>query len=99
MKTIPVIVNQSNSDEKSIFADQTEKVLKHIESDVLNRSFNSLLSKAQEIFSIVEPEPGEITIKEITLNLDISASGEVRLIGGVGVEVAGGMQIKLERKS
>lgn len=99
MDTIPVIALASDPDGKSMFSDARERILAEVNTEVLSNSFSALMSQAQKIFKIAEPSTGDVSVKEITLSLEIAASGEIRLIGGVGVEVSGGIQVKLTRNA
>lgn len=64
----------------------------------LKNNFSDFLKGVNSIFSDIETSIESLEIKEITLNVDVSASGKIRLIGSVEAGVGGGITVKLKKK-
>ena len=64
----------------------------------LKNNFSDFLKGVNTIFSEIETSVDSLEIKEITINVDVSASGKIRLIGSVEAGVEGGITVKLKKK-
>lgn len=64
----------------------------------LKRELDGFLNEIDSLFSDIETNISRLELKEIDLNINISTSGKISLIGSVETGVEGGITIKLKRK-
>lgn len=64
----------------------------------LKRNLSNFLGSMSSIFSDVEKNIGNLELKDITIDVGVSASGKIGLIGFVESGIEGGISITLKRK-
>ena len=64
----------------------------------LKRNLSNFLGSLNPVFSDLETTIGNLELKQITINVGVSASGKVGLIGSVESGIEGGISITLKRK-
>lgn len=65
----------------------------------LKNNLSVFLQSMSTLFAGVEESIGNLELKEISINTEISANGKIGLIGSVESGIKGGLTIKLTRKT
>lgn len=101
---ITIVVSDYDSKDlegrKSIFDPESKatKFAVNIDPLIISNNLKEYLNHLRSIFSIIPNSIGQYDLQEITLTLEIGASGEVRLIAGIQSNIKGGINIKLVKK-
>ena len=95
-KKINVIACDDNKS-KGLFDTSMTFVNREISSQKIAQNINDIVKKLAESLSEVK-ETNSWEVDEITLKLEISASGEVKLVGAISTGMSGGIEIKLKRR-
>ena len=91
IRTIPDEIDGS----KSISFEKGREVVSSINDEILRKNFQTTLEQARLFFSVAEQDSDYMHVKEVKVMLEISASGEIRLIGSAGVEAKGAIEVTL----
>lgn len=78
----------------------TDLIISHfsVDTEVLKRNFSEFMCKIDACFADLDSAVKNFEMDEIDLNLSVSGSGEISLIGSVKTEVQGGITVKMKRK-
>lgn len=82
METIPILVSQleKDSDTKSIFAPDADVILERIPIDKLQENLGNLCRQVGTMMNHVK-QVGDFKLKEVTIQVEITAEGGIELIG------------------
>lgn len=69
-----------------------------LDTSALASSLDSFLERIAPAFNRASRALGAYELKEIEVSLAVTASGEIRLIGGVSSEISGGIRLKFTRQ-
>lgn len=69
-----------------------------VDTDRLSASLRRLCAQTNELFDDVDRAGGDFELSSFELTVEITGSGEVRLIGAVSVEVSGGISLTFTRR-
>jgi hypothetical protein len=94
-ETIAMIVRAEPEDEdtKSIFMPDAEAVLEEVPVDKLRANLKSISESLSALFRDIK-QVGAMQLKEVTVAVEVSASGGVSLIGTVNVGGKGAITLK-----
>ena len=95
-KKINIIACDDNIS-KGVFDASMAFVNKEISSQKITQNINNIVQTLSEGLSVIK-ETNSWEVDEITLKLEISASGEVKLVGAISTGMSGGIEIKLKRR-
>ncbi len=95
-KKINVIAYDDNIS-KGLFDASMAFVNKEISSQKVTQNINNIVQTLSEGLSEIK-QTNSWEVDEITLKLEISASGEVKLVGAISTGMSGGIEIKLKRR-
>lgn len=101
---IPIIYDQQELDqesgEKGIFTaslTQTRRI-GELEVEHLAETLKQFCSTMGQTFQGVTTAINDFELRTVELSVDVTAKGEVRLIGSLGTELKGGLKLTFERK-
>lgn len=82
-----------------IFKNQnlTQAVQSEVNSDTLSKNLEAFLKNMKPILEATDDKLGKYSVKEIDLNIAISAEGGISLIGQLTAGIQAGITIKLSR--
>ena len=63
----------------------------------LQNNLNHVIKGLDDVFQALEPNLGGMQLEEMTLKLEISAKGEIGLVGKVEAGASGGITLKYKR--
>lgn len=69
-----------------------------VNTSTLGRNLRRLTSQINEIFDEVSAAPGEFELTSFDVAVEVTGSGEVRLIGAVSLELTGGISLTFTRR-
>lgn len=90
-------INEGETNAKGIVKG-AEIICQAVNIEDLNRNLLSFLNCIDSVFSDIDSSIKEIQVKDITLNVSISASGKISLIGSAEAGIKGGITIRLQKK-
>lgn len=102
--SIPIIYDELELDrtpgEKGIFtASMTQaRIIGELEVEPLADTLKQFCSTIGHAFQGVTTAIDDFELRTFELNVDVTAKGEVRLIGSLGTEVKGGIKLTFQRK-
>lgn len=94
VKTIPELENGA----KSLASGMAADVFKAISQEELKSNFFNILQQTRSLFDLDNGITSAMYIKEVKVSFEISAKGEVRLIGSAGIEAAGAIEVTLSAR-
>ena len=90
------VITYNNNESKGLFDSSISFVERQIDSQIIIQNINNLIETLCD--GLKEIKQFNIwMIDEITIQVGISATGEVKLVGALGAGVSGGVEIKLKR--
>ena len=94
METIPVLVSLPDEDEevKGIFSPDADVVLRDIPTEKLRENLNNLCQGVGTLLGDIK-KVGGFRLKEITIQVEVSAEGGVELIGTAKVAGKGAITL------
>jgi hypothetical protein len=97
MDTIPFIVKLSTEDEKSgqmgLFQPDSLIGLQQIPVDVLKKNLRSISDEMVKVLDEIK-QVGQFKLREVTMQVEISASGGISVIGTASVGGKGAITLK-----
>lgn len=69
-----------------------------VDTSTLGRSLRRLTDQMNELFDEVSASTGAFELTSFDVAVEITGSGEVRLIGAVSVELTGGISLTFSRR-
>jgi len=94
---IPVWVNyretKDNTNTKGLFSSSSQNILRNISIDTLRNNFNNLCHGITQTLVDIK-KVGDFKLKEIELQVEISAEGGVSLIGTSKIEGSGSITLR-----
>ena len=95
MKTIPILVSVEDEDQevKGLFSPDADIVLRNIPIDKLKENMAAVCSQVAETVSDIR-QVGQFKLKEISIQVEISAEGGVELIGTAKLGAKGAITLK-----
>lgn len=99
MSDIEILGRETEGAER--FGDERERIVRErVPVEVLRDQLDSFLAGMDEALETVRTTVGGFTVDEITLTLDVSAKGSVRLFGAGGeLGGSGGISVTLRRRA
>ncbi|GMM83438.1 hypothetical protein [Pseudoalteromonas sp. MTN2-4] len=100
MQTLPIIVNQTydsdDSQTKGIFTPDSDTVLENVPVDTLSDNLNTVCNGVCKALSNLS-KVGDFSLKEVSIQVEVSAQGGVNLIGSASVGGKGAITLKFEK--
>lgn len=78
--------------------EKVSMVISEVPLETLSQSLSVFSVEMDKVFEKAEKEATHFTLDEIEVNLEISASGGIRLIGAFEASATGGIKLKFKRK-
>lgn len=98
---IPVVFSEivETEGEKGIFSGNIKRVtrLGHLDSETLASNLKTLCHEVGEAFSQVTAPVRDYELESFEVQLEVTASGEIRMVGSVSSEVKGGLTLTFSR--
>lgn len=99
--TVSVVVIDDDGGEKVVFGRTREKLLRvtSVSVGTLGENVTSLCEYVGRIFSMSQAAVGDLTLDTVEVTVEVTAKGEVRLIGAASAEVKGGLKLQFKRST
>jgi hypothetical protein len=98
---IPIIYidDETPNGEKGLFSSQTQLAdrLGWVDSGDLTQNLSSMCTRLSSAFRKAQQSAGEFELDEFEVTLDLTATGEVRLVASVRAEIRGGLKLTFRR--
>src|SRR5689334_7074725 len=91
---------QTGDGSKGIFSNVKERVrrIAPLNLDQFSDHLRAMWSKMGEVLDRINPATGAYDLESFELGIDVTATGEVRLVGSVGTELKGGIKLVFRRQ-
>jgi len=97
--TIEVVYADRGDDgAKSFGAGRMMPRVGEVDTERLSESLRRLCAQTIDLFGDVDRAGGAFELSSVQLTVEVSGSGEVRLIGAVSMEVTGGIALTFTRR-
>jgi hypothetical protein len=97
--SLPIVYLDDLDGEKGLFsgARSLSTRIGSISGGDLAANLSTVCSRLAEVFRSAQRATGEFALEEFEVTLDLTASGEVRLIGSASAELHGGIKLVFRR--
>lgn len=101
MISVVVVDDEGEDGEKGMFGRTREKLLRitSVSVEALGENVTSLCEYVGQVFSVSQYAAGDLTLDTVEVTVDVTAKGEVRLIGAASAEVKGGLKLRFKRNA
>lgn len=84
-----------------MFGRTREKLLRvtSVSVGTLSENVASLCEYVGQVFSMSQAAVGDLTLDAVEVTVEVTAKGEVRLIGAASAEVKGGLKLQFKRST
>lgn len=99
LKELPIIITAPNErfeQTKGIFTPNAEAIVENVPLEALSKNLNSVCGGVCEALSNLTAV-GDFALKEVSIQVEISAQGGVNLIGTANVGGKGAITLKFEK--
>ena len=99
MRTIPIVVSEheeSSEETKGFFTPDADTIIDHISVETLSENLNSVCGGVCEALDNLKAV-GDFSLKEVSIQVEVSAQGGVSLIGTANVGGKGAITLKFEK--
>lgn len=96
MKNLPIwvsTVEDHDSDTKAIFKPSADALLENVPVEKLKESLSEISSGLTDVLTSVK-EVGKFRLQEVTIQVEVTASGGINLIGNASVGGKGAITLK-----
>jgi autotransporter translocation and assembly factor TamB len=95
METVPFIVSDNMGDDevKGLFSPNATTVIRHLSTEQLQKNLNTVCKGLSKVFKDIH-EVGQFKLKEVTIQVEITAEGGVNLIGSATIGGKGAITLK-----
>lgn len=97
-KTISIIGKDYPQAQSKGLSNHSQNGCKEVSLEILKTNLSTFISDLGATFDQMTAEIGNYELDEIEVNVDISVSGSVRLIGSIESGMSGGVTLKFKRK-
>ena len=97
-KTISIIGKDYPQTQSKGLSNHSQNGCKEVSLEILKTNLSTFISDLGATFDQMTAEISNYELDEIEVNVDISVSGSVRLIGSIESGMSGGVTLKFKRK-
>lgn len=94
-----VVVDEEESGDKAPFGRAREKLLRvtSVSAETLGQNVAALCEYVGQVFVTSQEAVGDLSLDAVEVTVEVTAKGEVRLVGAAAAELKGGLKLCFKR--